>query len=69
MTEQKHAIYHHPHPPYPSDLTFVSMAGLSEDGASGGVNISRSFEEAKSTLYGTISAAGVALESASRFGT
>lgn len=27
----------------------------------------RTFEEAKSTLYGTISAAGAALESASRY--
>lgn len=36
------------------------------DGASGEAAVLRTFEEAKSTLYGTISAAGAALDKASR---
>lgn len=38
------------------------------DGESGDAAGLRTFEEAKSTLYGTISAAGAALDKASRCG-
>lgn len=43
-------------------------SSMAQDGASGDAAGLRTFEEAKSTLYGTISAAGAALDKASRCG-